>query len=91
MIPLGWAPAGLKYRNKAPFHFLTSSGFPALFARALSELTMSVIADSIATFVFPYGLVGPKGHSSGMGIMFGKRVASPYTVAELEKTMLVTL
>lgn len=31
------------------------------------------------------------GQSSGMGIMLGKRVASPYTVADEEKTMLETL
>ena len=46
---------------------------------------------STVTFVFPYGFVGPSGHSSGMGIILGNRVASPYTVAEEEKTMLVTL
>lgn len=91
MIPLGCAPAGLKYLNRAPFHFSASCNFPALIALFRSALMKSVIAVSTTNLVFPYGLVGPRGHSSGIGIILGNRVASPYTVAELEKTMLVTL
>jgi len=49
------------------------------------------MSDSFVVFVLPYGFVGPRGQISGIGIMLGKRVASPYTVAEEEKTMLVTL
>lgn len=89
MIPLGWLPAGLKYRSSAPFH--SSPPLPAFFATYRSALTKSVIMFSTANFVLPYGFVGPNGHSSGIGIMFSNLVASPYTVAELEKTMFVTL
>ena len=46
---------------------------------------------STVDFVLPYVFVGPIGQCSGIGIMFSNRVASPYTVAEDENTMLVTL
>ena len=57
---------------------------------ARCDVTRSWIIHSTVTLVLPYGFVGPSGHSSGMGIMLGKRVASPYTVADDENTMFVT-
>lgn len=51
----------------------------------------SLITFSTVLLVRPYVFVGPIGQCSGIGIMLGKRVASPYTVAEDEKTMFVTL
>lgn len=83
-------PAGLKYRKKAAFQTSASSALPILTTLARWEVMKSVMQVSTVTLVLPYGFVGPSGQISGIGIMLGKRVASPYTVAEEEKTMLVT-
>ncbi len=51
MTPLGWLPAGLKYRNKAALY--SSPPLPAFFAFALSALMWSVIIVSTPNFVLP--------------------------------------
>ncbi len=75
MMPLGWAPQGLKYRRSAPFQL--SYGLSAFLRLFRCASTWSVMTLSIMDLVRPYVLVGPMGQRSGMGIMLGKRVASP--------------